>query len=225
MTSEFDRFARTYNKNLQDAMPAGLEDGEYFASYKTEYVANEMAGREVSRILDFGCGAGRSLQHLATAFPRSELHGFDPSVESIRIARKQYPLAKFSTDWSDVATFQYGLILAANVFHHIEREQIPQWLSRCREVLTDNGDLFLFEHNPLNPITRRVFERCIFDQDAQMIAREDLEKWSRDAGLAIVVAKYTLFFPKPLRLLRPLERWLRWLPFGAQYCLRLKKKA
>jgi hypothetical protein len=51
-----------------------------------------------------------------------------------------------------------------------------------------------------------------------MIPRRELLDTARTAGLTLARCRYTLFFPKPLKWLRPLERWLGWLPLGAQYC-------
>jgi trans-aconitate methyltransferase len=219
MTSEFDRFAESYDRTLRASLPAGMEEDQYFARYKVEFVRAATQARKPNRILDFGCGAGRSLQYLAEAFPRAALHGFDPSPESLRMAEQRVPAAKLTAHWQDLATQRFDMVFAANVFHHIAREQIPVWLAHCRGVLASGGRLFVFEHNPLNPVTRYVFERCPFDVDAQMIARNELLALARAAGLQPVAACYTLFFPKPLKWLRPLERWLRWLPLGAQYCV------
>jgi hypothetical protein len=38
-----------------------------------------------------------------------------------------------------------------------------------------------------------------------------------DAGFSGATARYRLFFPRALRLLRPLEQFMKWLPLGAQY--------
>jgi cyclopropane fatty-acyl-phospholipid synthase-like methyltransferase len=224
MTSEFDQYVKTYDKDLKDSMPAGLEETEYFARYKVDYLVRALGRKSVDRILDFGCGAGRSLHYLAGAFPTAELHGFDPSEESIRIAADQFPAATLCSNWDVVDAKGFDLILAANVFHHIRPAEIPQWLSRCGKALRSDGEFFIFEHNPLNPLTRYVFERCVFDQDAKMIRRPALESMAMASGLEVSHGRYTLFFPKPLQALRPLEQWLGWLPLGAQYCLRLTKK-
>ena len=224
MASEFDRYAKTYDADLMKSMPCGMEEGEYFARYKAEYVERATAGERIGTLLDFGCGAGRSLAHLAASFPQAEMSGYDPSVESIRIAQAQFPDARLTSHWADVAASAFDIVFAANVFHHIDHAEIPAWLRRCGDALAEGGSLFVFEHNPLNPLTRYVFERCVFDQDAKMIRRGDLERWAAEAGLEVADAKYTLFFPKPLSVLRPLERFLSWLPLGAQYCLRLTKK-
>lgn len=218
MPSEFDRYADDYDRTLRASLPPGMEEDAYFARYKVDYLTGASRGREVKRLLDFGCGAGRSLEYLVAAFPQAEVSGFDPSAESLRIAAQRAPRAELTDDWQKLSTQRFDVVFAANVFHHIPPAEIAQWLQRCGETLAQNGRLFVFELNPTNPLTRWVFERCPFDVDAHMIARPELLAIARDSGLTLARCRYTLFFPKPLKLLRPLERWLGWLPLGAQYC-------
>lgn len=221
MDNEFDRYAKSYDQDLVAAMPLGMEESEYFARYKIEHLARRCAGKTVARILDFGCGAGRSLIFLAEKFPQSQIFGFDPSSESVDMAKARCGTAYVTSDWQQVTEEKYDLILAANVFHHIPRTEMPIRLSQCAEVLQPGAAMGIFEHNPLNPLTRYVFERCVFDQDAEMIPRNVLMMQAASVGLRLRKKEYTLFFPKPLAALRPIERWLGWLPLGAQYYLEL----
>jgi SAM-dependent methyltransferase len=43
-------------------------------------------------VLDVGCGSGRALNHLARAFPRSRLTGYDLSAEAVAAARAEAEL-------------------------------------------------------------------------------------------------------------------------------------
>ena len=56
-----------------------------------------------------------------------------------------------------------------------------------------------------------------------MIPSKKLVMKSTQGEAKILSLKYTLFFPKPLSFLRFLEKFLVWLPLGAQYLLILKK--
>lgn len=219
MQNEFDKHADSYDRTLRESLPAGMEEDQYFARYKVDLLRAMTRGRKLGSILDFGCGAGRSLQYLAEVFPNATLHGFDPSPESLRIAAQRVPAANLSALWQDLRARRFDVVFAANVLHHVARVELATWLHNCRDVLAPDGRLFVFEHNPLNPVTRRVFERCPFDDDAQMIPRRELLAFGDAAGLRPVAKRYTLFFPKPLKWLRPLERGLGWLPLGAQYCV------
>lgn len=220
---EFDKFAKRYDKVLSESIPLGMDEDEYFAEYKIAYAYHLLAGKKVSRILDFGCGAGRSLPYLAKYFPDAALVGFDLSAESLSVAKARYPDAALYSDWTFIADMRFDLIFAANVFHHIPASlQLPELL-KCKEVIATHGDMIVFEHNPINPATRWVFERCPFDVDAEMIRKKDMVLLSSTAGMRVVEDGYTLFFPRQLRALRFLEPYLSWLPLGAQYYVRLEK--
>jgi SAM-dependent methyltransferase len=222
MSNEFDQFADSYDKTLKGSFPLGLDEDQYFAQYKIDFLSRATKGREIRNVLDFGCGAGRSLAYLAAAFPRAAVSGYDPSLESVRLAVERLPTATVMSDWETVKRDRYDLVLGANVFHHVPQDEICDWLERCGQVLSADGRIFIFEHNPLNPLTRYVFERCPFDTHASMIPRRVLIDLAGKAGLKVASTSFTLFFPKPLKFLRPIERWLGWLPLGAQYCVELE---
>jgi len=220
---EFDKFAKTYDEVLAESIPLGMDEDAYFAEYKIALAAQLTAGRRISRILDFGCGAGRSLPYLAKYFPGASLVGFDLSAESLSIAKVRQADAALYSNWASLADLRFDLIFTANVFHHIPRAVQLVELSKCKGVMADGGEMIVFEHNPINPATRWVFERCPFDVDAEMILKKDMKVLSRAAGMRVAEEGYTLFFPRQLRALRSIERYLSWLPLGAQYYVRLEK--
>ncbi|MGZ5086482.1 MAG: class I SAM-dependent methyltransferase [Usitatibacter sp.] len=217
MSGEFDRYAKSYDQVLVESMPEGLAEDGYFARYKVDLMARLLRGRGAGTLLDFGCGTGRSLAFIRAAFPIARLTGFDESAESIAVAAGAVPDARLTCSWPDIEAQSFDAVFAANVFHHIAPGERLAWLERCARVLSPEGRLFWFEHNPLNPLTRRVFERCPFDVGASMIPRAEALPLMEKAGLQVVRTGYTLFFPRPLALLRPLEPLLAAVPLGAQY--------
>ena len=96
-------------------------------------------------------------------------------------------------------------------------------LLKCKQLLRDGGSIFLFEHNPFNPVTRLIFERCAFDEGAVMLRLREVKALAESVGLSVTRSDYTLFFPRQLSFLRPMERLLGWLPLGAQYCVEMAK--
>ena len=220
---QFDSFAKDYSQVLGDAMPPGLNEDGYFAEYKIALMARRLQGRGVQRILDFGCGAGRSLPYLRKHFPTSEIWGYDVSPDSLAVASEHSPGATLASDWAALAGTPFDVILAANVFHHIPPADRPDALALCRGALREGGQMFLFEHNPYNPVTRWIFERCAFDVDAEMLASSAAVELSTRAGFAVQRTAYTLFFPRPLAFLRGLESWLERVPVGAQYYVQLAR--
>jgi len=82
-----------------------------------------------------------------------------------------------------------------------------------------DGIFFIFEHNPLNPLTVRVMNQCPFDENAVLIRADQLKARLLRAGFSECELRYRVFFPRFLRHLRRLEAGLAWLPAGAQYYL------
>jgi SAM-dependent methyltransferase len=214
---DFDRFAGQYDALLKASLPPMVVDIDRFAAYKIEEIAHVLRDRSPERILDFGCGPGRSLGLLARAFPAAALFGYDPSPECAASARARHREAVITSDWNTLPHDGFDCVVAANVFHHISPDQRSAMMARCGRALRPNGSLFVFEHNPFNPMTRWVFNRCPFDCDAQMLGRAETLQLGRVAGLKVVAARYTLFVPFAGSLWTALQRALGWCPIGAQY--------
>ncbi len=220
---EFDKYAEQYDQVLGETIPGGLNEDGYFAEYKVALVAKLLHKKNTARILDFGCGAGRSLPYLAKYFPEAELWGHDVSDASLKIASERVPSAKLFYDWNTIEGMRFDVIIAANVFHHIPIEQRQSALLQCRNALAIDGLMFMFEHNPYNPATRFIFERCPFDADAHMLSLRSARGLAAKVGFQSVKYGYTLFFPRPLAFLRPIESLLRGVPLGAQYYVQMAK--
>ena len=92
-------------------------------------------------------------------------------------------------------------------------------------VVRPGGLVAVFEHNPLNPLTRRVVRDCAFDEGVELLPRRELETLLRAAGLEVVSAHYLLFFPWRGRLFEAAERLLARLPLGAQYVVAARRRA
>ncbi len=220
---EFDQYARQYDRLMADTIPDGLNEDGYFAEYKIALMVQLLGNRQPSRILDFGCGAGRSLPYLDRLFPNAEIWGYDVSPASLDIAKERVPRAILFSDWSTSSAVGFDTIIAANVFHHIPLEQRLTALAQCHHALNEQGQMFLFEHNPFNPATRWIFERCPFDADAEMLSLKTALNLYMQAGFSSEQHGYTLFFPRQLAFLRPMESWLKHLPLGAQYYVQMNK--
>lgn len=218
---EFDHYADRYETDLKKSIPVAFSEDQYFAEYKIRYIAHRIGVHAPKSLLDFGCGVGRSLGLLNTQFPDTELWGFDVSAQSVKLARQHAGTANLTSNLNDLPVGGLDVIFAANVFHHIPPKERMEALSHCKRLLRDGGRVFLFEHNPFNPVTRLIFERCAFDEGAVMLRLREVVKLAESVGLNVVRSDYTLFFPRQLSFLRPMERLLGWLPLGAQYCVEM----
>lgn len=217
MSAEFDRYAKSYDGALAKSIGRGFGDIDRFAAYKVDTVAHYLDGTNVERLLDFGCGIGRSLRFLAQAFPRAQIFGFDPSADCIAEACRECPAARLTVHWEEIPRNAFDCVFAANVFHHIPAAERATELRKCADAVRAGGNIFVFEHNPYNPATRWVFDRCPFDRGASMIRRSEMMTLGRAIGLDVCRTAYTLFVPFRGRAWSALQRSIGWLPLGAQH--------
>lgn len=220
--AEFDRYAHDYVRLHRDSIRASGEEPGYFAANKADYVERHLRQAKVapSAILDFGCGVGGLLGQLASRFPQAALHGVDVSEESVAMAREAHPAVSFGVIEGDsipLADASVDVAIAACVFHHIAVAERAGWARALRRVLKPGGTLFVFEHNPLNPLTQKVVRDCPFDEDAILLGAGETTGLFRDAGFTGIARDYIVFFPNLLSALRPLEPRMGKLPIGAQY--------
>jgi SAM-dependent methyltransferase len=104
------------------------------------------------------------------------------------------------------------------IYHHIPDADHVRHLSELRRVVKPGGEILVFEHNPYNPVTARIFARAPIDRGCHMIAPPALRGTFRSAGLQQIDQGYLLFVPEPLHpLLGSIEPALAWLPLGGQY--------
>jgi ubiquinone/menaquinone biosynthesis C-methylase UbiE len=178
-------------------------------------------------VLDFGAGVGNTLPFLHEEFPSCRLVGIDVSRRSLDIARSRCgnyaELQEFDGRHIPFEDAQFGLALAACVFHHIEPAEHVAKLAEIRRVLVPGGTLLVYEHNPWNPLTARAVRDCPFDENAQLISAPILKQRAQKAGFSSVAVRYRVFFPALLATLRVIEPMLFWLPLGAQYCVVCRK--
>ena len=220
---EFDAYAADYHAQHSASIRASGEDPEHFARYKAQDAArwSARAGLRPSRILDFGTGIGNALPHLADAFPCAEITGLDPSDASLALARAQHgdiaSLVPYDGRTVPFADDAFDLVFTACVFHHVPEDEHVALLAELRRVLRPGGAFFLFEHNPLNPLTRRAVRLCPFDADAVLIGAPEMARRMRLAGFRTRV-RYRVFVSGPLRALRGAEAMLHWCPGRAVPC-------
>jgi SAM-dependent methyltransferase len=112
---------------------------------------------------------------------------------------------------------KFDLVIASCVFHHIPPESRQMAIRYCYSRLRKGGHFIIFEHNPINPVTRRLVKNCPFDADAVLLSMRETIARMRNEHLIVDESSYCLFFPQPLAALRPLEKYLGWLPVGGQY--------
>lgn len=223
--AEFDAYVDEYDAQHAASVKLSGEDPDFFAEYKAVETARVMAeaGIAPARMMDFGAGRGNCIAHLQQHFPDAALTALDVSARSLSHCKAR-AIRPLETVCYDGQTLPFGaesfdLVFTACVFHHIPEADHIRLLREIRRTLTPQGRFVLFEHNPWNPATRHAVATCPFDANAVLISAPEMRRRFKAAGFTDVRLRWTLFFPAFLAPLRPLERWLGWLPLGAQYRL------
>jgi SAM-dependent methyltransferase len=225
----FDATAAEYDRVQRDNLGCFGGDLSFFAEYKIA-LARKLVRDEPKSILEFGCGVGRNLPFLQKYFPDSTILGCDVSSASLTLAAEVAPEAGLAgiAEPGDLLLTYAGcrpdLITAVCVLHHIPEKTRADWLAALYAVLQPGGTLLLFEHNPHNPLTRRMFNTCPFDAGAKMLSLGAGRELLRCAGFVDLSGRYTLFFPWRGNVWRRLEKALGRLPMGGQYFLKAGKR-
>jgi SAM-dependent methyltransferase len=222
--SEFDQFAGNYDQTLCDALNAyGLAGNDFFKRRIEEitYFFHTNGLKAPERILDFGCGTGGHLKPLAQAFPNAQIVGIDTSEASIDLAKKACEgiakAVKYDGHELPSAIANLDLVVFANVFHHIDRSDHQRVLLMLRKAMNSDGIIAMFEHNPINPVTRKFVRDCPLDVGVKLLWPRYSKKLFSGAKLFSVQFRFVIFFPPKNTWLRKFERYLFWLPIGAQY--------
>src|SRR5438477_2944136 len=228
MRAEFDRVGGGYRAAVDEAISFAGQEHDFYLEVKARRLV-ELARRHLgpgrATALDVGCGPGLFDRHVAAAF---ELHGVDVSHAMVEQARETNPEVGYAVSEPGRLPYDDGrfdLAFAVCVLHHVERADRLPLVRETARVVRPGGLVAVFEHNPLNPLTRRVVRDCAFDADVELLPRRELEGLFRAAGLEEVSTHYLLFFPWRGRLFEAAERLLARLPLGAQYVVAARRRA
>lgn len=216
MTVGFDHHASAYEEEIERAIAfAGQPHGRFVEAKARRLLS--LARRRlatVTKALDVGCGTGLTIRHLVGEI--AELHGVDLSEEMLARARDRVPdavLRRYDGDELPYADHTFDLSFAVCVLHHVEPGRRSALLGEMARVTRPGGVVAVFEHNPWNPLTRKVVHAVSFDAGVRLLTRREVVAGLSQVGLTVTDAEYLLF--TPWQALDGLERRLSWLPMGA----------
>jgi len=220
--ADFDRWGRLYGEEVQRSIAFIGRSLRFFTEAKARHLRRiartHLGSLEKQRVLDVGCGVGLTDRLLAGSF--GALHGVDVASGAVEEAARLVPGVDFRHYEGGRLPFadaEMDLAFAICVLHHVPREGRVSLLREMRRVVRNGGLVVLFEHNPLNPLTRLAVRRCEFDANAVLLGRREMARLLALAALEPVESRYVLFFPFGGRVVKGLERTLARLPIGAQY--------
>jgi SAM-dependent methyltransferase len=219
--AEFDNYATSYDSDLARSLAVTGENRDFYARARIKWTSQCVAKLRwpVRTILDYGCGTGTNSPILASEFRAHHVLGVDVSGLSIAQARQAGCGAEVSfletKDWAPDGTVD--LAFTNGVFHHIPPSMRQESLATIRHALCVGGLFAFWENNPWNLGTRYIMSQCAFDENAITITPREARGMLVKAGFSVLRTDSLFYFPRRLKLFRPLESWLRGLPFGGQY--------
>lgn len=225
--AEFDRYASSYDRDLAKSLAITGESRLFYAQKRIDWTVRCMKqlGAHAKRILDYGCGDGANAPLLAARFDAELVLGADVSSESIAVARRSYESANLKflsiADWTPDGSMD--LAFTNGVFHHVHPGDRAACFDSIYKSLHPAGMFAFWENNPWNPGTQYVMSQCAFDENTVKISPRMASKLLTKANFKVLRTDSLFYFPRPLRFFRPLEAWLRTLPFGGQYLLLCQK--
>lgn len=141
--------AMRYSKHMaQMYSKLEVEKTSYAASYSQALL--KMKSKSYQTVLDFGCGAGRSIKILKKASCNSII-GIDHNPYMLKLAKENHPDVIFydSLDNLSRKNIQFELIFCAHVFIEFEsKEKIQSICNKLYNLLCPNGKMIVITGNP-----------------------------------------------------------------------------
>lgn len=219
---QFDEYSESYTATVNRSLGRLPVKVEYATQVKTGYLRDLMDRRlgasGALAVLDVGCGVGNAhpmlLPHVGS------LTGVDVSRACIEQAAQQNPDATYHAYEGGrlpLADDCFDVAYATCVMHHVPPADWPAFAAELRRVVRPGGMAVIFEHNPLNPLTRRIVSNCEFDADAVLLRQHEVRRLLAGAGFAAIESNTILTLPSWNGWTRRVDAVLGRLSLGAQY--------
>lgn len=220
--SQFDAYAGSYDEAVNQSLGFLGVKVDYFTRVKAAYLLDLLRqhfnATDTLDVLDVGCGIGNYHQLLTGQV--GSIAGVDVSAECLAQAARRNPEAHYNHYDGFHLPYEDGgfdAVFTICVLHHVPPAQRAGFTAELKRVLKPGGLAVVFEHNPLNPLTRRVVSNCPFDHDAVLLGQVEARRLLTGAGLANARTRSILSIPSLGPATRQLDRLLGRLSLGAQY--------
>jgi SAM-dependent methyltransferase len=226
--AEFDAYAQGYTAGMDNSLKALLgENAEQYVKLKLRWLLRHFPFllTRNTRILDYGCGTATLLRLMAEAGVLAALSGCDISSGMLEEAVRRWdehasgakPTLRLQTGVRVAfPDGDFDLVVISAVLHHVPPEQRVQVYEELCRVTRPGGKIVVFEHNPLNPVTRYVVAHTLIDQGALLLRAREVMRGLNTAGATNLRTRYIMFTP-PRLAMQSVEDVFGWLPLGAQY--------
>lgn len=234
--AEFDEYAAEYEGGLDNPIKRLLGSSpDQFIAVKARWLLRKEASLLTGglSVLDYGCGVGSLMRVLIGLGAKGAFTGCDISTGMLRQVERRWPrelgeppqLAPQEGARTPFADASFDIVMISAVLHHVPVEDRPAVYAELGRVLKPGGRIYVFEHNPRNPLVRYVTARTPIDRNAILLDAGEVRHGLLDAARYTLETDYLMFMPPGLAFLRGIDRLLTWLPMGGQYAIRARKAA
>lgn len=221
-TSQFDAYAGSYDDEVNRSLGFIGVKVDYFTRVKAAYLLDLLRGHfgktRALSLLDVGCGVGN--YHPLLTGEVGSISGTDVSAACVAQAQARNPDVHYQPYDGRRLPFaddSFDAAVTICVLHHVPPEQWRVFAAEMKRVVRPGGMAVVFEHNPLNPLTRRVVSNCEFDADAVLLRQHEARALLTGAGFGAVRSRAILSVPPAGALGRRIDLALGRLGLGAQY--------
>ena len=233
---EFDRHAASYDGGLDNPIKRMMGDrADQFIAVKARWLLRREPGLRAGGLamLDYGCGAGDLMRVLAGMGATAAFTGCDVSTGMLAEVARRWPqslcpapgTAAQNGARTPFADGRFDVATISAVLHHVPVAERAAVYAELGRVLKPGGRLYVFEHNPRNPLVRYVIARTPIDENAILLDAREVQEGLLNAARYELETDYLMFMPPGLAFLNPIDRALAWLPLGAQYAVAARKPA
>ncbi len=234
MSAEFDKHAASYDGGLDNPIKRMMGDSaDQFIAVKARWLLQREPGLRTGGLamLDYGCGAGDLMRVLAGMGAKASYTGCDVSTGMLAEVGRRWPQAFGTAPATAVqegaltpfADGQFDIATISAVLHHVPVEERAAVYAELGRVVKPGGRIYVFEHNPRNPLVRYVIARTPIDENAILLDAREVHEGLLGAARYELETDYLMFMPPGLAFLSPIDRALAWLPLGAQYAVAARK--
>ena len=222
IAEEFDRYNKLYDDDVNRAISFSGQKVESFTRAKADDLLRTIASHFDSprrlNLLDVGCGIGNYHPLLTPAV--GSVSGVDVSGACISKAKERNPTVSYAAYDGDHLPYpdqQFDVTFGICVLHHVPPNRWQQFVDEMRRVTPAGGLVVVYEHNPKNPLTRKVVRDCEFDRDAVLLTMTQMRQLLTAAGLTNVATRSILTLPPIGGFVKKLDGLFGKLPLGSQY--------
>ena len=222
MTADFDDHAHSYRAEVSRSVSFTGQGVEFYARSKAQrlldVISRHLGDPREQTLLDVGCGPGVTDSFLTDHVGR--LIGVDSSTEVLQEAAARNPAVEYREDDGrhlGVADGSVDVAFAICVLHHVPPPDRAAFAAQLAVAVRPGGLVAIFEHNPLNPLTRVAVSRCEFDEGVSLLRAGEVVRLLRGAHLQLLERRYLQFTPIDQPWARALDLRLGRVPLGAQH--------